>query len=106
MLLETFLRAWRTRRSFEGRSSFWVWLYRIATNACLDALERRPPRVLPPQVAPAADPRDPPLPMAVVPWLQPYPGRLLERIPPDDALVSKETIELAFLAAIQHLAPR
>jgi RNA polymerase sigma-70 factor, ECF subfamily len=111
MVQETFLRAWRKRSSFEGRSSFRAWLYRIATNACLDALERRPPRVLPPQVAPAADPRVPPLPTADVPWLQPYPDRLLEGIAPRDAepdavLVSKETIELAFLAAIQQLAPR
>ncbi|MGH2358328.1 MAG: RNA polymerase subunit sigma-70 [Candidatus Limnocylindria bacterium] len=111
MVQETFLRAWRKRRSFEGRSSFRAWLYRIATNACLDELERRPPRVLPPQVAPAADPRVTPLPTADLPWLQPYPDRLFEGIAPSDAepdaaLVSKETIELAFLVAIQHLAPR
>jgi RNA polymerase sigma-70 factor (ECF subfamily) len=111
MVQETFLRAWRRRSSFGGRSSFRAWLYRIATNACLDALERRPPRVLPPQVAAAADPRVPPLPTADVPWLQPYPDRLLEGIAPSDAepdaaLVAKETIELAFLVAIQHLAPR
>ena len=48
MVQETFLRAWRKRSGFEGRSSFRAWLYRIATNACLDALDRRPPRVLPP----------------------------------------------------------
>jgi RNA polymerase sigma-70 factor, ECF subfamily len=111
MVQETFLRAWRKRDSFEGRSSFRSWLYRIATNACLDALERRPPRVLPLQVAPAADPRVPALPAADLPWLQPYPDRLLEGIAPSDAepaaaLVSKETIELAFLVAIQHLTPR
>jgi RNA polymerase sigma-70 factor (ECF subfamily) len=81
---ETFLRAWRRRSTCEGRSTFRAWLYRIATNACLDALERRP--------APAA---------AEVPWLQPYPDRLL-----DDVAVDNETIELAFLVAIQHLAPR
>jgi RNA polymerase sigma-70 factor (ECF subfamily) len=111
MVQETFLRAWRKRGSFEGRSSFRAWLYRIATNACLDALERRPPRVLPPQVAPAADPWVPPRPTADVPWLQPYPDRLLEGMAPSDAepdaaVVSKETIELAFLVAIQHLTPR
>jgi RNA polymerase sigma-70 factor, ECF subfamily len=108
---ETFLRAWRNRKSFEGRSSFRAWLYRIATNACLDALKRRPPRVLPPQVAAAADPRVPPLPSADMPWLQPYPDRLLEGIAagdegPEAALVAKETVELAFLVAIQHLVPR
>jgi RNA polymerase sigma-70 factor (ECF subfamily) len=111
MVQEAFLRAWRKRRSFEGRSSFRAWLYRIATNACLDALERRPPRVLPLQVAPAADPRVPPLPTADLAWLQPYPDRLLEGVAPTDAepdaaIVSKETIELAFLIAIQHLTPR
>jgi RNA polymerase sigma-70 factor, ECF subfamily len=111
MVQETFLRAWRKRKSFQGRSTFRAWLYRIATNACLDALEHRPRRVLPPQVAAAADPRVPPLPTADLPWLQPYPDGLLEGVPgsgaePEAALVSKETIELAFLVAIQHLAPR
>jgi RNA polymerase sigma-70 factor, ECF subfamily len=111
MVQETLLRAWRKRKSFEGRSSFRAWLYRIATNACLDALKRRPPRVLPPQVATAADPRVPPLPAADMPWLQPYPDRLLEGIAagdegPEAELVSKETIELTFLVAIQHLVPR
>jgi RNA polymerase sigma-70 factor, ECF subfamily len=111
MVQETFLRAWRKRSSFEGRSSFRAWLYRIATNVCLDVLERRPPRVLPPQVATAADPRVPPRPTADVPWLQPYPDRLLEGIAPSDtepdaALVAKESIELAFLVAIQQLTPR
>lgn len=111
MVQETFLRAWRKRGSFQGRSTFRAWLYRIATNACLDALERRPPRVLPPQVAAPADPRVPPLPTVDLPWLQPYPDRLLERIAPPDAepdaaLVAKETIELAFQVAIQHLTPR
>jgi RNA polymerase sigma-70 factor, ECF subfamily len=111
MVQETLLRAWRKRKSFEGRSSFRAWLYRIATNACLDALKRRPPRVLPPQVATAADPRVPPLPAADMPWLQPYPDRLLEGIAagdegPEAELVSKETMELTFLVAIQHLVPR
>jgi RNA polymerase sigma-70 factor, ECF subfamily len=111
MVQEAFLRAWRGRGSFEGRASLRAWLYRIATNACLDALERRPPRLLPHQVAPAADPRRPPLPTADLPWLQPYPDRLLEGIAPTDQepdarIVARETIELAFLAAIQHLTPR
>jgi RNA polymerase sigma-70 factor, ECF subfamily len=111
MVQETYLRAWRSRSTFEGRSSFRAWLYGIATNACLDLLRRRPPRVLPPQVAGAADPRVPPLPAADLPWLQPYPDRLLEPIAaadtePDAVLVEKETIELAFLVAIQHLSPR
>jgi RNA polymerase sigma-70 factor (ECF subfamily) len=111
MVQETFLRAWRKRASFQGRSSLRAWLYRIATNACLDALQRRQPRVLPPQVAAAGDARVPPQPLADLPWLQPYPDRLLEGIAPSDtepdaALVAKETIELAFLVAIQQLTPR
>jgi RNA polymerase sigma-70 factor, ECF subfamily len=111
MVQETYLRAWRSRSSFEGRSTFRAWLYRIATNACLDLLRRRPPRVLPSQVGAAADPQVPPLPAADLPWLQPYPDRLLEPVASDDAepdatLIAKETIELAFMAAIQHLPPR
>jgi RNA polymerase sigma-70 factor (ECF subfamily) len=100
---ETFLRAWRKRASFEGRSSFRAWLYRIATNACLDALERRSRRV--PQLQEAGTAT------FEVPWLQPYPDRLLEEIAttdaePEAAVVAKETIELAFLVAIQQLPPR
>jgi len=111
MVQETFLRAWRKRSSFEGRSSFRAWLYRIATNACLDALRRRSPRVLPPDVAAAADPHAPLSPTADLPWLQPFPDRLWTEAERDDAepgaiLVAKETIELAFMVAIQHLAPR
>lgn len=94
---ETFLRAWRRRETFEGRSTFRAWLYRIATNACLDLLAKRRPR-------PATG--------GEVPWLQPYPDRLLDDLPADDAdepenvAVARETIELAYLVAVQHLAPR
>jgi RNA polymerase sigma-70 factor (ECF subfamily) len=99
LVQETFLRAWRNRTSFQGRSSFRAWLYRIATNASLDALERRP-RTIPP-TGNAAD----------ISWLQPFPDRLLDGAAPSDeepeaAVVSKETIELAFLVAVQHLPPR
>jgi RNA polymerase sigma-70 factor, ECF subfamily len=99
---ETFLRAWRSRASFgaDGRFELRAWLYRIATNACLDTLRRRPARVLPPDVAEAVDPTAPIPPPAELPWLQPYPDRLL------DEVVARETIELAFMAAIQHLPPR
>jgi RNA polymerase sigma-70 factor, ECF subfamily len=98
---ETFLRAWRNRESFQGRSSFRAWLYRIATNACLDALGRRPP-VTPHPQAPAP---------AEVPWLQPYPDELLDGVASSDAepaseVVAKETIELTFIAAIQLLPPK
>jgi RNA polymerase sigma-70 factor, ECF subfamily len=113
LVQETFLRAWRGRASFNPReaSSFRAWLYRIATNACLDVLRKRPRRILPPQVAPAGDPAAPPPPPADLPWLQPYPDRLLEPIAPagDEPgamVVARETMELAFLAAIQHLPPR
>jgi RNA polymerase sigma-70 factor (ECF subfamily) len=105
LVQETFLRAWRNRASFAGRSSVRAWLYRIATNGCLDALERRPRRVLPPDVAPPADPRSAPAPAADLPWLQPFPDRLLEP-GPEEEVVARETIELAFLAAIQLLPPR
>jgi RNA polymerase sigma-70 factor, ECF subfamily len=111
LVQESILRAWRRRTSFEGRSSFRGWLYRIATNACLDFLRRRPPRVLAPDVVPASDPSaDLPAP-AELPWLDPYPNRLLEPAAPADkepeaAVVRTETIELAFMAAIQHLPPR
>jgi RNA polymerase sigma-70 factor (ECF subfamily) len=102
LVQETFLRAWRARAGFEGRSSFRAWLYKIATNACLDALERRPR-------APAAAGGE--RPVVEVPWLQPYPDELLEGVaPPDDEpdarLVARETVELAFIAAIQLLPPR
>jgi RNA polymerase sigma-70 factor, ECF subfamily len=113
LVQETFLRAWRSRSSFrfQGSRSLRSWLYRIATNACLDALARRPRRVLPHEVVPAADPQLAPPPAADLAWLGPYPDHLLESVAPSDdepeaAVVAKETIELAFLAAIQHLPPR
>jgi RNA polymerase sigma-70 factor, ECF subfamily len=113
LVQETMLRAWRSRAQFQGRSTFRAWLYRIATNACLDSLASNARRVLPYQVAPAADPRATSLfsPDPEIAWLQPYPDRLLDEVAPSDTepdvlLVAKETIELAFLAAIQLLPPR
>jgi RNA polymerase sigma-70 factor (TIGR02960 family) len=94
---ETFLRAWRRRETFEGRSTFRAWLYRIATNACLDLLAARRPE---------------PANGGEVPWLQPYPDRLLDELPaadaddPETVALARETIELAYLVAVQHLAPR
>ncbi|MGC4772551.1 RNA polymerase subunit sigma-70 [Micromonospora sp. DT44] len=94
---ETFLRAWRRRETFEGRSTVRAWLYRIATNACLDLLARCRPE-------PARG--------GEVRWLQPYPDRLLDELPAGDAdepeavAVARETIELAYVVAVQHLSPR
>src|SRR3954470_12031956 len=85
LVQETFLRAWRGRARFgsDGRFSVRAWLFRIATNACLDVLRSRPRRVTPPEVAPpAGDPAAAPSPPADLPWLQPSPDRLLEPIAP------------------------
>ena len=121
LVQETFLRAWRGRDGFQGRSQFRTWLYRIATNACLNQLERAPRRVLPQDVAPpvtsatdASEAKGSPPWAPEIPWLQPYPDRLLEgpepaaprEGEPEAAMVSRETIELAYLAALQHLPPR
>jgi len=97
---ETFLRAWRSRESFNGSAAFRAWLYRIATNVCLDAIRRNNRRPRSRSIESLGE----------VPWLQPYPDRLLDEIAPretepDAVVVARETIELAFLAAIQLLPP-
>ncbi len=96
---ETLLRAWRGRDSFDGSSLFRAWLYRIATNVCLDMLRRSSRRLTTMSS------------FAEVAWLQPYPDRLLDEVAPLDeqpeaVAVERETIELAFLAAMQVLPPR
>ncbi|HUN37161.1 MAG TPA: RNA polymerase subunit sigma-70 [Trebonia sp.] len=101
---EVFLRAWRSRDQFQGRSSPRTWLYRIASNVCLDTLRRDTRRAVP---APAG--RGPSV--AMLPWVQPYPDTLLDELAadqpgPEALTVSRETISLAFLAAIQLLPPR
>ncbi|WP_405141866.1 sigma-70 family RNA polymerase sigma factor [Sphaerisporangium sp. NBC_01403] len=111
LVQETFLRAWKSIGAFEGRSTLRAWLYRIATNACLDALDGRARRVLPQDVTAPSDPSVPLPPDTDIAWLQPFPDRLWEpaapsEARPDMAAVARETIELAFLAAIQHLPPR
>jgi RNA polymerase sigma factor (sigma-70 family) len=106
-LQDALFRAWRSRATYRGRSPFRAWLYRITTNACLRVLERRPRRLVPYEAGPAAELGTRPLPAADLPWLQPYPDLLLDAdLEPGDAIVARETIELAFLAAIQHLPPR
>jgi RNA polymerase sigma-70 factor (ECF subfamily) len=103
-LQDALLRAWRALPRFEGRSSLRSWLYRIATNACLRALERRPPRVLPIDYGPAADPHDAPAtPLVESVWIEPYPDDLL---PVEAGYEQREAVELAFIAALQHLPAR
>src|SRR5437588_6021554 len=108
---ETLLRAWRGLKRFEGRSSVRSWLYTIATNVCLRAIERRPSRVLPTDYGLAGDPHEPvrePLVESV--WMEPYPA---EQLGLDDSLAGpearyeqRESVELAFIAALQHLPAR
>jgi RNA polymerase sigma-70 factor (ECF subfamily) len=95
---ETFLRAWRHLHTFDGSSLFRAWLYKIATNACLDLIRREQRRV---RTLGS---------LAEIPWLEPYPDRLLDAAAPEDepdaVVVARETIELAFLATVQVLPPR
>jgi RNA polymerase sigma-70 factor (ECF subfamily) len=111
-LQETFLRAWRAFPRFEGRSSARTWLYRIATNVCLDAIDRRPKRVLPidfgpPIPAGAADPTHARSPDG---WIEAYPDEALGvsdgAHSPASRYERREALELAFVAALQHLPPR
>ncbi|HSC51097.1 MAG TPA: sigma-70 family RNA polymerase sigma factor [Gaiellaceae bacterium] len=101
---ETLLRAWRSLDRFEGRSSLRSWLYRIATNVCLDQLEGKERRARPMDLGPAGEPVIENLHTPEVPWLQPVPDSLVAD--PAEAVASRETIRLAFVAALQHLPPR
>ena len=110
-LQEALPRAWRGLPGFEGRSSVRSWLYKIATNTCLRAIERRPRRVLPADYGPAADPRDGPAePVTEAVWLEPYPDERLEPgsgpASPEARYEQLEGVELAFIAALQHLPAR
>lgn len=103
---ETLLRAWRKRETFEGRSTYRAWLYRIATNTCLELIRREPRRA--PASSKDSSGRVPPY--SLLPWLQPYPDALLDEAVsnqegPEEKAVAKETIALAYLAAIQLLPP-
>lgn len=102
---ETLLRAWSRISTYSGASTFRAWLYAIATNVCLDALPRRKARAWPTEVVGSTDPYLTPQPATDVPWLQPYPDALLVESA-EQSVVDKESVELAFLAAIQHLPPR
>ncbi|MGW5162096.1 RNA polymerase subunit sigma-70 [Nonomuraea wenchangensis] len=97
MTQETFLRVWNKRESFKGNAALRTWLYRIATNACLDFLEKRNDRTPVPAELPTEG--------SEVHYLQPYPDRMVPE-DPQESVVARETIELAFIVAVQHLPPR
>src|SRR3954471_23390153 len=107
---ETLLRAWRGLSGFERRSSLRSWLYRIATNTSLNVIEKRPKRVLPIDYGPASDPHDGPgEPLIESVWVEPYPD---EQLGLEDGLAApearferRESVELAFIAALQLLPP-
>src|ERR687886_33684 len=107
---EAMLRAWRGLPRFEGRSSLRSWLYTIATNTSLNAIEKRPKRVLPIDYGPAADPHEGPgEPVVESVWVEPYPDETLGLedglAAPDARYEQRESVELAFIAALQHLPP-
>ncbi|MDL4814145.1 sigma-70 family RNA polymerase sigma factor [Actinomadura opuntiae] len=108
---EALVRAWRSLPSFEGRSSLRSWLYTIATNVCLRTIERRPGRVLPIDYGPPADPHRPlGEPLTDSTWIEPYPDERLALADrpagPEARYEQRESVELAFIAALQHLPAR
>jgi RNA polymerase sigma-70 factor (ECF subfamily) len=106
LVQDVLLRAWRGKDGFAGRSSVRTWLYKIATNTCMDFLRRNQRQVQRYEPVPGFDSGADEGPERV-PWLQPYPDQLLDLdTVPDSAAVSRETLELVFLTAIQHLPPR
>ena len=108
-LQDTLLRAWRGLPKFQGRSSLRSWLYTIATNSCLRLIERRPKRVLPIDYGPPADAHDDPAPPLVESvWIEPYPDAELSGgyAAPAARYEQRESVELAFVAALQHLPAR
>jgi RNA polymerase sigma-70 factor, ECF subfamily len=105
---ETLVRAWKAFDAFEGRSSVRSWLYRIATNVCLDMLENAQRRARPMDLGPAGS-ADAPLgePLPEVTWIEPVPdGHLAYAEDPADVAESRESITLAFVSALQHLPPK
>jgi RNA polymerase sigma-70 factor (ECF subfamily) len=110
-LQDAFVRAWRGLPRFEGRSSLRSWLYRIATNTCLDVVARRPKRVLPLDYGPAADPhKGPGTPLIESVWVEPYPDETVGVADgfasPEARYEQRESVELAFIAALQYLPAR
>src|SRR6478752_6542622 len=105
---ETMVRAWRGIDGFEGRSSLRSWLYRIATNVCFDMLNGRQRRARPMDLGPSCEPVESNLrELPEVTWIQPVPDELvLSESDPAALLEARETIRLAFVAALQHLPPR
>src|SRR5256714_5732443 len=105
---ETFIRAWRGYERFEGRSALRSWLYRIATNVCLDMLNGRERRARPMDLGPSQEPVVSNLnTLPEVTWLEPIPdGLVSEDGDPAEVAVARESIRLAFVAALQHLPPR
>ena len=105
---ETFIRAWRAYDRFEGRSALRSWLYRIATNVCLDLLESRKRRARPMDLGPAQEPIVENLhTLPEVTWIEPMPDTsLVPEADPAEVTVARETVRLAFVAALQHLPPR
>ncbi|WP_167107920.1 sigma-70 family RNA polymerase sigma factor [Mycobacterium sp. DL592] len=107
LVQETFLRAWKAYAGFEGKSSVRTWLHRIATNTCLTALEGRQRRPLPTGLgAPSSNPTDELVERAEVPWLEPLPDPADDPSDPSVIVGSRESVRLAFVAALQHLSPR
>jgi RNA polymerase sigma-70 factor (ECF subfamily) len=109
LVQETYLRAWRAYDDFEGRSSLRTWLHRIATRACLTALDSRSRRPLPTGLgAPSADPDDTLVQQPEVPWLEPIPDAMVSGEWGDPAAVvaTRASVRLALIAALQHLPPR
>ena len=104
---ETFIRAWRGFDRFEGRSALRSWLYRIATNVCLDMLDGRKRRARPMDLGPAGEPIVENLRTPDLLWIEPMPdGRVVPEGDPADVVAGRESVRLAFVAALQQLPPR
>jgi RNA polymerase sigma-70 factor (ECF subfamily) len=107
LVQETYLRAWKAYSGFKGQSSLRTWLYRIATNTCLTALDSRQRRPLPTGLgAPSSDPLDDITARDEVPWLEPLPDQHDDPADPSTIVGTRESVRLAFVAALQHLSPR